>query len=95
MSFTVDGWQAEGVSRVLSEDYGIGVRDGKFCAHILVDALLARSTRRCGAGAREPDVTSMRDGSVVPETMGTVRWYGPVPEVCDRFWVARSQSQTG
>lgn len=42
VSFTIDGWAAEDVSRVLSEDYGIGVRDGKFCAHILVDALLER-----------------------------------------------------
>jgi selenocysteine lyase/cysteine desulfurase len=28
------------VSTVLSAEYGIGVRDGKFCAHLLVDALL-------------------------------------------------------
>jgi hypothetical protein len=25
---------------VLSAEYGIGVRDGKFCAHLLVEALL-------------------------------------------------------
>ncbi len=42
VTFTIDGWAAEDVSRILSEDYGIGVRDGKFCAHILVDALLER-----------------------------------------------------
>lgn len=28
------------VSAALSAEYGIGVRDGKFCAHLLVDALL-------------------------------------------------------
>jgi len=28
------------VSAVLSAEYGIGVRDGKFCAHLLVEALL-------------------------------------------------------
>ena len=27
------------VARVLSDDYGIGVRDGRFCAHPLVDRL--------------------------------------------------------
>jgi hypothetical protein len=27
---------------VLSEDYGIGVRDGRFCAHLLVDRLAGR-----------------------------------------------------
>lgn len=42
VTFTIDGWAAEDVSRVLSEDHGIGVRDGKFCAHILVDELLER-----------------------------------------------------
>jgi len=28
------------VSVVLSAEHGIGVRDGRFCAHLLVDALL-------------------------------------------------------
>jgi selenocysteine lyase/cysteine desulfurase len=28
------------VSASLSAEHGIGVRDGKFCAHLLVDALL-------------------------------------------------------
>lgn len=38
-AFTVDGWEASAVARALSEDYGIGVRDGRFCAHLLVDRL--------------------------------------------------------
>lgn len=52
VSFTIDGWAAEDVSRVLSEDYGIGVRDGKFCAHILVDALLERRGSAHGSAVR-------------------------------------------
>jgi selenocysteine lyase/cysteine desulfurase len=39
IAFTVDGWEASAVARTLSEDYGIGVRDGRFCAHLLVDRL--------------------------------------------------------
>ena len=42
MAFTVDGWEAGTVAQALSEDYGIGVRDGRFCAHLLVDRLAGR-----------------------------------------------------
>jgi selenocysteine lyase/cysteine desulfurase len=39
-AFTVDGLDSGLVSAALSAEYGIGVRDGKFCAHLLTDALL-------------------------------------------------------
>ncbi|MEP7017050.1 MAG: aminotransferase class V-fold PLP-dependent enzyme, partial [Actinomycetota bacterium] len=39
-TFTVDGLDSSLVSAALSAEYGIGVRDGKFCAHLLVDTLL-------------------------------------------------------
>jgi selenocysteine lyase/cysteine desulfurase len=39
-TFTIDGLDSSLVSAVLSAEYGIGVRDGKFCAHLLVEALL-------------------------------------------------------
>lgn len=39
-TFTVDGLDSSLVSAALSAEYGIGVRDGKFCAHLCVDALL-------------------------------------------------------
>jgi selenocysteine lyase/cysteine desulfurase len=39
VAFTVDGWEAGVVARALSDDYGIGVRDDRFCAHPLVDRL--------------------------------------------------------
>ncbi len=38
--FTIKGLDSSLVSAVLSAEYGIGVRDGKFCAHLLVEALL-------------------------------------------------------
>jgi selenocysteine lyase/cysteine desulfurase len=38
--FTIEGLDSSLVSAVLSAEYGIGVRDGKFCAHLLVEALL-------------------------------------------------------
>jgi selenocysteine lyase/cysteine desulfurase len=39
VAFTVDRWESHVVAQALSEDYGIGVRDGRFCAHLLVDRL--------------------------------------------------------
>ncbi|KGN30162.1 cysteine desulfurase [Knoellia sinensis KCTC 19936] len=41
VTFTIDGLESSLVSAALSAEHGIGVRDGKFCAHLLVDALLA------------------------------------------------------
>ncbi|MEU8799463.1 aminotransferase class V-fold PLP-dependent enzyme [Spirillospora sp. NPDC048819] len=40
VSFTVDGREARDVALTLSEEYGIGVRDGLFCAHPFVRHLL-------------------------------------------------------
>ncbi|HET7475327.1 MAG TPA: aminotransferase class V-fold PLP-dependent enzyme [Dermatophilaceae bacterium] len=40
VAFTVPGVPSALVSAALSAEHGIGVRDGKFCAHLLVDALL-------------------------------------------------------
>ena len=40
VAFTLEGWDSSLVSQVLSVEHGIGVRDGKFCAHLLVDELL-------------------------------------------------------
>lgn len=39
-TFTVDGLDPSLVSAALSAEHGIGVRDGKFCAHLCVDSLL-------------------------------------------------------
>lgn len=47
LSFVVDGWNSSHLSAALSAEYGIGVRDGLFCAHPLVRTLL-------GAGEAEP-----------------------------------------
>lgn len=40
-TITVDGHDSGEVARVLGDEHGIGVRDGKFCAHLLVDDLLS------------------------------------------------------
>ena len=40
VTFTVDGLDSHLAAAALSAEHGIGVRAGKFCAHILVDTLL-------------------------------------------------------
>ena len=63
VTFTIDGLEPGLVSAALSAEHAIGVRDGKFCAHLLVDALLedapteARSTAavRVSAGLATTD----------------------------------------
>ncbi|WP_336207493.1 aminotransferase class V-fold PLP-dependent enzyme [Nonomuraea sp. LPB2021202275-12-8] len=47
VSFIVDGYSAREVAEVLSGEYGIGVRDGKFCAHPFVRHLLGTADGGC------------------------------------------------
>ncbi|MDP9848210.1 aminotransferase class V-fold PLP-dependent enzyme [Streptosporangium lutulentum] len=47
VSFVVEGFTAREVAEVLSGDYGIGVRDGKFCAHPFVRHLLGTADGGC------------------------------------------------
>jgi selenocysteine lyase/cysteine desulfurase len=42
VSFVVDGSEARSVATALSDRYGIGVRDGRFCAHPLVGHLVGQ-----------------------------------------------------
>ena len=56
VAFTIDGLDAGLVSTALSVEYGIGVRDGRFCAHRLVEHLLGGQD-----GSRTPS-----EGSGVP-----------------------------
>ncbi|MGE7078814.1 aminotransferase class V-fold PLP-dependent enzyme [Staphylococcus capitis] len=52
LSFVVDGWNSSHFAAALSAEYGIGVRDGLFCAHPLVRTLLGTAPEtpaECGA----------------------------------------------
>jgi selenocysteine lyase/cysteine desulfurase len=43
VSFTIEGYDAGLIAAALSAEYGIGVRDGAFCAHIATRRLLAEA----------------------------------------------------
>ena len=62
LSFVVDGWNSSHFAAALSAEYGIGVRDGLFCAHPLVRTLLggdAGDPGECGAPDAAPGEKSL------------------------------------
>ncbi|WP_406864432.1 aminotransferase class V-fold PLP-dependent enzyme [Streptomyces sp. HUAS MG47] len=66
ISFVVEGWNSSHFAAALSAEYGIGVRDGLFCAHPLVRILLGSDPQdagECGApeaGPGEPSLNAIR-----------------------------------
>ncbi|QKV95418.1 aminotransferase class V-fold PLP-dependent enzyme [Streptomyces sp. NA02950] len=62
LSFVVDGWNSSHFAAALSAEYGIGVRDGLFCAHPLVRTLLGSEPEEpgeCGAPEAAPGERSL------------------------------------
>ncbi|MGP2439438.1 aminotransferase class V-fold PLP-dependent enzyme [Streptomyces sp. JW3] len=62
LSFVVDGWNSSHFAAALSAEYGIGVRDGLFCAHPLVRTLLGSdpgTQGECGAPEAAPGEKSL------------------------------------
>jgi selenocysteine lyase/cysteine desulfurase len=79
VTFTVDGWPAQHVAQYLSAEHGVGVRDGRFCAHPLL-ARLARASAvpdgeavraSLGLGSRAADVDRLVGA------LGALRAHGP------------------
>jgi selenocysteine lyase/cysteine desulfurase len=60
LSFVVRGWNSSHFAAALSAEYGIGVRDGLFCAHPLVRTLLGSDPEDVGeCGAPDGGSTSL------------------------------------
>jgi selenocysteine lyase/cysteine desulfurase len=62
VSFVVEGWNSSDFAAALSAGYGIGVRDGLFCAHPLVRTLLGGrpdGPGECGASDAVPGESSL------------------------------------
>ncbi|MEW2047057.1 aminotransferase class V-fold PLP-dependent enzyme [Streptomyces sp. NPDC005476] len=62
ISFVVEGWNSSHFAAALSAEYGIGVRDGLFCAHPLVRTLLGgdpQTQGECGAPEAAPGERSL------------------------------------
>jgi selenocysteine lyase/cysteine desulfurase len=62
LSFVVEGWNSSHFAAALSAEYGIGVRDGLFCAHPLLRTLLGSDPQaqgECGAPDTAPGEKSL------------------------------------
>ncbi|MFF5043655.1 aminotransferase class V-fold PLP-dependent enzyme [Streptomyces nigra] len=62
ISFVVEGWNSSHFAAALSAEYGIGVRDGLFCAHPLVRTLVGgdpQTQGECGAPEAAPGEKSL------------------------------------
>ncbi|WP_407564406.1 aminotransferase class V-fold PLP-dependent enzyme [Streptomyces sp. 184] len=85
ISFVVDGWSSSHLAAALSAEHGIGVRDGLFCAHPLLRALLGETGgsaeyAECGGGAGDGE----RPLNAVRVSFGA----GTPDEHVDRFLAA-------
>lgn len=88
LSFVVRGWNSSHFSAALSAEYGIGVRDGLFCAHPLVRTLLGGGAGGPGSvsecGAPEPSLPGERSLNAIRVSFGA----GTPEEHIDRFLAA-------
>ncbi|NUP41120.1 MAG: aminotransferase class V-fold PLP-dependent enzyme [Streptomyces sp.] len=83
LSFVVRGWNSSHLAAALSAEYGIGVRDGLFCAHPLVRQLLGTETEDLGA-CGSPDPGAGFNGNAVRVSFGA----GTPVEHVERFVAA-------
>lgn len=89
VAFTIDGFEPGRIAAYLSAEYGIGVRDGKFCAHPLLQRLGIDGAVRAsiGLGTSVADVDRLidaldrlvRDGARWDYTRDAGQW-SPLPE---------------
>lgn len=87
LSFVVEGWNSSHFAAALSAEYGIGVRDGLFCAHPLVRTLLGSEPQdpgECGAPEAAPGEKSL---NAIRVSFGA----GTPDEHVDRFLEAVSE----
>ncbi|MEV5598854.1 aminotransferase class V-fold PLP-dependent enzyme [Streptomyces sp. NPDC052496] len=81
LSFVVQGWNSSHFAAALSAEYGIGVRDGLFCAHPLVRTLL-------GAESEAPGECGAPEGAPGEQSLNAIRvsfGAGTPDEHVDRF----------
>ncbi|MFE3657093.1 aminotransferase class V-fold PLP-dependent enzyme [Streptomyces sp. NPDC059165] len=73
LSFVVEGWNSSHVAAALSAEYGIGVRDGLFCAHPLVRTLLGSDPQQAGECGAAEAAPGERSGAGGPSAEGRGR----------------------
>lgn len=82
VTFTVDGWPARHVAQYLAAEHGIGVRDGRFCAHPLLARLASANL------ASDPIAVS--DGAAVRASLGLGSRVADVDRLVDALRALRA-----
>ncbi|PYI68631.1 cysteine desulfurase [Arthrobacter livingstonensis] len=93
VNFSVEGYDAGLVAAYLSAEHGVGVRDGRFCAHPLLRRLgLASGSLRAsfGVGSRREDADRLVDGVATLLRGGLGSDY----MVAEGRWVPANDSRT-
>ncbi|MEU5833480.1 aminotransferase class V-fold PLP-dependent enzyme [Streptomyces diacarni] len=91
VSFVVEGWNGSHFAAALSAEYGIGVRDGLFCAHPLLRTLLGRegdAPGECGAPEAAPGSPSPAGEAPALNAVRVSFGAGTPDEHVDRFVAA-------
>ena len=81
LSFVVEGWNSSHFAAALSAEYGIGVRDGLFCAHPLVRTLLGSDPQTRASAARPRPAPGERSLNAIRVSFGA----GTPDEHVERF----------
>ncbi|WP_427922974.1 aminotransferase class V-fold PLP-dependent enzyme [Streptomyces sp. cg40] len=84
ISFVVEGWNSSHFAAALSAEYGIGVRDGLFCAHPLVRTLLGTDPGTQGECGAPEAATGEKSLNAIRVSFGA----GTPDEHVDRFVTA-------
>lgn len=93
ISFNVDGVSALMTAAVLSEEGGIAVRNGRFCAHIYMDRLLRM--HHAGRSEEIPTGAARASFGVYNDASDVDRFLEQLRKVRDRAWVGRYQVKGG
>ncbi|GHG72147.1 aminotransferase class V-fold PLP-dependent enzyme [Streptomyces griseocarneus] len=99
ISFVVEGWNSSHFAAALSAEYGIGVRDGLFCAHPLVRTLLGGepdAPGECGAPDEGQSLNAIRVsfGAGTPDEH-IERFTGAVQELVEKGARWRYRTENG
>ena len=93
ISFNVDGVSELMTAAVLSEEGGVAVRNGRFCAHIYMDRLLRM--HHAGRAEDMPTGAARASFGVYNDESDVDRFLEQLKKVRDRAWVGRYQIKGG
>ncbi len=86
ISFNVEGISDQLAAAVLSEEHALACRNGRFCAHVYVDRLLAQQGGYSAEPGASPGATRASFG-IYNDMDDVARFVEGVSALCERRWV--------